>query len=650
MKYSYYLLGLLLGYYLIDFSPSYDMGITKKTFFDMANWDNSTIEGIIINKDKDIANIGMDFYDYNWYDLSNNSMVCQYNTSASDVENFCTNVKSKQNKIKIYNILLPSNHNFEEELLQNEKTKDIDVLYINNPKPNFILEMFNKVFYYLIIFIIFKTILSYLTGAFVAGVQQATDSGSPFRIIKPEKNKEKPQLLTKLKDIAGYQDTKAEVSEYIEYLKTREKYVKMGAKLPRGLLLIGKPGSGKTLLAKAIAGESQVSFIHCSGSDFNDRFIGMGSNRVGQLFKLARENSPSIIFIDEIDSIGASRDNYSQGISHEHNVTLNKLLVEMDGFSDNDNILVIASTNRHKSLDSALTRSGRFDRKIVIDLPNVKERQEIFSLYLSKIPLIKDLESNDNIEKFSLKLAKKTSGVSGADISNICNQSAILAVREDKDNVEWIHLEKAIDDIMIGIEKRSRMMSDQEKNIVAHHEAGHALMGYLLKDCSPPIKVSIIPRGVDALGFSQQEPEEKKLYNKEELLSRIAVLFGGRAAEDIMFNQITTGASDDIERATELLYSMITTYGLNQNIGLLNYQKSRHTNIGTNKQNKIEEEMTNISNKIYKWTQTILEKNKSLVEKLAESLLQNEILLGEEIAELIDSESKLINSLKVLEE
>jgi len=421
----------------------------------------------------------------------------------------------------------------------------------------------------------------------------------------------------------------------------------MNAKLPRGLLLVGKPGSGKTLLAKAIAGESKVSFIHCSGSDFNDRFIGMGSNRVGQLFKLARANSPSIIFIDEIDSIGASREGYSGGVSHEHNVTLNKLLVEMDGFSDNENILVIASTNRHKSLDSALTRSGRFDRKLVIDLPNVSERQDIFKLYLGKIPLPKN-EEKDILENFSLKLAKKTSGVSGADISNICNQAAILAVREEKENIEWNHLERAIDDILIGIEKRSRMMSDTEKNIVAHHEAGHALMGYLLQDCTPPIKVSIIPRGVDALGFSQQEPEEKKLYNRTELMSKVSVLYGGRAAEELMFDSVTTGASDDIERATEMLYSMFTTYGLSKTMPLLNYSKSRQTNVGIDKQNLIEEEMTIYANDIYEWTKIILETNKELVIKLAESLLENEILLGEDISKLIDPESKLIDSLRVL--
>lgn len=653
MKQSYYLFGILLAYLFIDFSPSNNMGITKKKFFEIVSWDNSTVDGIIINKDKDIANIGIDFYRYKWFDIDNNTNPCQYNISAPDVDKFCINTKYKMNKIQVYHILLPSNHNFEKELLKNDKIKDIEILYVNNPKPNFIFEILNKVFYYLIIFIIFKTIISYLTGAFVAGVHQATNTGSPFRIIKGDDKDPNNKMKTRLNDIAGYEDTKKEVNEYVEYLKTREKYVKMGAKLPRGLLLIGKPGSGKTLLAKAIAGEAGVSFIHCSGSDFNDRFIGMGSNRVGQLFKLARDNVPSIIFIDEIDSIGASRDNYSQGISHEHNVTLNKLLVEMDGFSDNDNILVIASTNRHKSLDDALTRSGRFDRKIIIDLPNVNERKAIFKLYLNKIPLTsKDTNKNINtkqLEDYSEKLSKKTSGVSGADINNICNQGAILAVRDDSNYVTWNHLEKAIDDIMIGIEKRSRMMSDEEKNIVAHHEAGHALMGYLLKDCSPPIKVSIIPRGIDALGFSQQEPEEKKLYNKNELLSKISVLFGGRAAEQIIFESITTGASDDIERATELLYSMITTYGLNDNIGLLNYHKSRHTNVGINKQNKIEEEMTSLSQNIYQWTQDVLKKYKKEVIDLAESLLKNEILLGDDISNIIDANKKILNSLRVLE-
>ena len=618
MKYSYVLIGLLMGYLFFDINPS---------------------------NHNSIANIDFNMLENKWFN-NDDHQICNYNVSNSDINQYCYSKKNIIHKgLNVY-IQLPNNHNFENELQKDNNTKDLDVVYINNPKPNYLIEIFNKVIFYVIIFVVFRTILSYLTGALVEGVHQATDTGSPFRIIKP--NDPKVKVMTKLSDIAGYKDTKDEVQEYIEYLKSREKYVKMNAKLPRGLLLVGKPGSGKTLLAKAMAGESGVSFIHCSGSDFNDRFIGMGSNRVGQLFKLARENSPAIIFIDEIDSIGASRESSSYGVSHEHNVTLNKLLVEMDGFSDNENILVIASTNRHKSLDSALTRSGRFDRKLVIDLPNVSERQEIFKLYLGKIPLPQEESKPDIIEDFSLKLAKKTSGVSGADINNICNQAAILAVREEYQNVEWTHLERAIDDILIGIEKRSRMMSDKEKEIVAHHEAGHALMGYLLEDSSPPIKVSIIPRGVDALGFSQQEPEEKKLYNRTELMSRVSVLYGGRAAEDLIFNSITTGASDDIERATDILYSMITTYGLSKSMPLLNYSKSRQTNVGIDKQNIIEEEMTIYATDIYEWTKNILTKNKELVCKLAKSLLENEILLGEDITKLIDPESKLLNSLRVL--
>jgi ATP-dependent metalloprotease FtsH len=638
MKGTYFLIGFLAFYMLIDTIPYDDNGITKKKMFDIASWDNSTINNVVINRENDIALLNVDFFDYRWKNKYNTSNYCD---TEELLNNDCIKIKEII-ETKNYKILLEKNHNFGNNLKENKHLEDTEILYVNTPKPNIVFELFNKVIYYLLLFIIAKTVISSAVGALVTGVSQATDTGSPFRIIKG--NDKAEHVKTKLNDIAGYEDTKKEVQEYIAYLKSRERYIKMGAKLPRGLLLIGKPGSGKTLLAKAIAGESGVSFIHCSGSDFNDRFIGMGSNRVGQLFKLARENSPSIIFIDEIDSIGASRDNYSSGVSHEHNVTLNKLLVEMDGFSDNENILIIASTNRHDSLDDALTRSGRFDRKIVIDLPNVSEREGIFKLYLERVTL----ENKLKIDEFSKKMAKKTSGVSGADINNICNQAAILAVREEKEVVEWNHLERAIDDIIIGIEKRSRMMTENERNIVAHHEAGHALLGYLLKDCSPPIKVSIIPRGVGALGFSQQEPEEKKLYNKEELLSKISVLFGGRAAEDVMFDKITTGASDDIERATELIYSMITTYGLSNKIGLLNYNKSRRYNIGQNKLNDIETEMTEITDEIYKWTSKIIEIHKEKIIKLAESLLKNEILLGEDIESLIDEDKNLINSLDII--
>lgn len=636
MKAGYYLIGILTTYMIIDGMKNPDYGITKNKIMEIINWDNSTLTNVIVNRENDVAVFNVDFYQ--------DVMRYKYNLS-----NFCNYDEDKENcvinreKIKsdYYKVLLPKNHRLDNELSRNKKTNAVDVLYVDNPEPNVIFDLFKKIIYYLLLFMIAKTIISGLVSGLVDGVSQATEGSTPFRIMK--QNDRVVTVNTNLKDIAGYEDTKKEVIEYITYLKNRTKYIDMGAKLPRGLLLIGKPGSGKTLLAKAIAGESGVSFIHCSGSDFNDRFIGMGSNRVGQLFKLARENSPSIIFIDEIDSIGVSRDNYSSGTSHEHNVTLNKLLVEMDGFDDNENILVIASTNRHNSLDEALTRSGRFDRKIVIDLPNVTERSAIFKLYFERIKI-----NNDDKEYFALKMAKKTSGVSGADINNICNQAAILAVRENKENIEWIHLEKAIDDILIGIEKRSRMMTEKERNIVAHHEAGHALLGYLLEDCSPPIKVSIIPRGVDALGFSQQEPEEKKLYNKEELLSKISVLMGGRAAEDIMFGKITTGASDDIQKVTQLIYSMITNYGLNENIGLLSYEKSRHHNIGQNKLDQIEEEMKRITDEIYSWTKNIINKNKDKIEILAKSLLEEEILLGEDIEKLIDENKELINSIQIL--
>jgi len=628
-------MGFLMAYMLIDGMQTPDYGITKRKMLDIVNWDNSSLASVIVNRENDIAVFNVDFY--------NNVSKYKYNTSNTcpsiHMED-CIFVKEKVES-DYFRVLLPKNHRIDNELSKIPKTKEVEVLYVNSPQPNFVFDLFRKISYYLLAFLIMRTILSSLVSGLVDGVSQATEGSTPFRIIK--KDDDDQTVKTRLDDIAGYEDTKKEVLEYIAYLKSREKYIKMGAKLPRGLLLIGRPGSGKTLLAKAIAGESGVSFIHCSGSDFNDRFIGMGSNRVGQLFKLARDNSPSIIFIDEIDSIGAARDNYGGGISHEHNVTLNKLLVEMDGFADNENILVIASTNRHKSLDDALTRSGRFDRKIVIDLPNANERKEIFKLYLDRISVNKD-----NKGDFAYKMSKKTSGVSGADISNICNQAAILAVREEKEVIEWIHLEKAIDDIIIGIEKRSRMMTEKERNIVAHHEAGHALLGYLLEDCSPPIKVSIIPRGVDALGFSQQEPEEKKLYNKEELLSKVSVLLGGRAAEEVMFGKITTGAADDIEKVTQLVYSMITNYGLNEKIGLLSYEKSRQYNIGQNKLDDIENEMKNITDNIYNWTKEIISKHEDKIRKLAESLLSEEILLGEDIEELIDEDKELINSIQVL--
>jgi len=507
----------------------------------------------------------------------------------------------------IFHMKTSIKNNYEQNLLQNVTSH---IVY-NNIKP-FIFYL-NNLFIFLLFFFGIKFIL-----------EQKKIKEQIFHVNK--------YIDVDFNDIIGLNEIKQDLKQYIDMIKNRDKYINCGAKIPKGLLFTGPPGTGKTLLAKAIAGEAETSFINISGSDFIEKYVGVGAKRIKKLFELARKNSPCIIFIDEIDSIGKKRNSVnSEG--QEYSQTINKLLCEMDGFNENDNILIIAATNMKQILDPALTRSGRFDRNIVFDIPNIDERKKLFKLYLNKIKISKDIEKN--FIKTCSKLAKITSGLSAADIANVVNQSIIIHLKNNKETgTTFKNLEQAIEEILVGVKKKERLMTKEEKNIVAHHEAGHALVAYLLKNTTPPIKVSIIPRGEAALGYAQQELNDKKLYSKDELYDKMCVLLGGRIAEEIIFNKITTGAYDDIEKLTKLSLDIVSKYGMSE-IGIINYDFN-DTYISDTIKLQIDTEMRLLIKKMYDITKELLLKNKNELIKIANHLLKKEVLLKDEIKNLIE--------------
>jgi AFG3 family protein len=378
------------------------------------------------------------------------------------------------------------------------------------------------------------------------------------------KNEKNPDI--KFDDIAGMNEPKKEIVEFVDFLKKSEKYKKLGAKIPKGALLVGPPGTGKTLLAKAIAGEAGVPFYSMSGSEFVEKYVGVGASRVRELFKKAKESSPSIIFIDEIDSVGKKRDHGNSNKSNEEREsTLNQLLVEMDGYGSDNTVIVIAATNRKDILDPALLRPGRFDRTIEINLPDRREREEILKIYLKKIKL----NQEKTVDEYAQRLSSLTPGFSGADLSNVVNEAAIISARFDKESVDSESFEKAYDRIIGGLETK-RILSIKEKKTVAFHESGHAVVGWMLEHSYPLVKVTIVPRSKGSLGFAQYMPDDILLYSKEQLLDLICVSLGGRVAEEIFFNRITTGASDDLKKVTNMARGIVVNYGMSE-LGLMTF-------------------------------------------------------------------------------
>lgn len=434
-------------------------------------------------------------------------------------------------------------------------------------------------------------------------------------------------------DVAGLDEAKAEVMEIVDFLKNPKKYTSLGGKIPKGALLIGPPGTGKTLIAKAVAGEAQVPFFSISGSDFVELFVGIGASRVRDLFRQAREKAPCIIFIDEIDAIGRARGrNFIQGGNDERENTLNQLLVEMDGFGTDSGVIILAATNRPDVLDSALLRPGRFDRQIAIDKPDLIGREQIFKVHLKNIKVMKELDLK--------KLAAQTPGFAGADIANVCNEAALIAARKNKKEVDISDFQDAIDRVIGGLEKKNKIISEEEKKIVAYHEAGHAICGWFLEHADPLVKVSIIPRGVAALGYAQYMPKEQFLYTTEQLIDSLCMTLGGRAAEDIIFGMISTGAQNDLERITKLAYAMVTIYGMNSKIGNLSYYDPQNE-YGFQKPyseetaKMIDQEVRALIDRAYERTKSLLTTKKYELEVLAEELLKKEILFQQDLERLI---------------
>jgi len=488
-------------------------------------------------------------------------------------------------------------------------------------------QMFSWVFFLVIMIVVWVFIMKRMSGGGAAGNQIFSIGKSKAKLHE----KGNPTDIT-FADVAGVDEAKEELEEIVDFLMKPSKYTKLGAKIPKGALLVGPPGTGKTLLAKAVAGEAKVPFFSLSGSDFVEMFVGVGASRVRDLFKQAKEKAPSIIFIDEIDAIGRARGkNAGFSSNDERENTLNQLLTEMDGFGSNSGVIIIAATNRADVLDKALLRAGRFDRQIYVDMPDVNERKAIFKVHLK--PIKKDKTIDIDL------LSKQTPGFSGADIANVCNEAALFAARKRKNSVSHTDFNEAVDRIVGGLEKRSRVISDTEKKTIAFHEAGHAIVSWLLRYASPLMKVSIIPRG-KSLGAAWYLPHERQITTTEQIFHEMCAAMGGRAAEKIMFNKISTGALSDLEKVTKQAQAMVTVYGLNDKIGNISYYDSRGEQSFTKPYSEatariIDEEVSKVIEQAYTKAQEILNLNKNKLTELAEALLKDEVIFKVDVERIL---------------
>ena len=551
-----------------------------------------------------------------------------------------TSVKSKEVTFELENI---GNHmNFEKSLDDRGYHK-----YENVNEVNYVGQILSYLLPFALIIIIWIFVMRRMAGGSGGGGQIFNIGKSRAQVYE----KGKTTNIT-FKDVAGLQGAKEEIVEIVEFLKNPKKYTELGAKIPKGALLVGPPGTGKTLLAKAVAGEAKVPFFSLSGSDFVEMFVGVGASRVRDLFRQAKEKAPSIIFIDEIDAIGRARGkNNGFNSNDERENTLNQLLTEMDGFGTNSGVIIIAATNRADVLDSALMRAGRFDRQIYVDMPDINERKEIFAVHLKPIKL----EPNIDVDF----LAKQTPGFSGADIANLCNEAALIAARNDKKQVEKQDFLDAVDRIVGGLEKKNKIITPEEKKSIAYHEAGHATISWLLEHAHPLIKVTIVPRG-QSLGAAWYLPEERSITTTEQILDDMCSTLGGRAAELVTFGKISTGALSDLEKVTKQAYAMVSIYGLNDKIGNISYYDSQGRDSFTKPYSDdtaktIDEEVSKLIESQYQRAIQLLKENKDKLQALAEKLLTSEVIFKEDLETIFgkrqwDKDATIVSDESVIED
>ena len=521
--------------------------------------------------------------------------------------------------------------NFENEIKNTKKEYQLDTSVDYETESN----VFGDLLLSLLPFVIIIGIWIYLMRRMSGGAAGGGAGGQIFNIGKSKAKlfDEKTDTRTSFKDVAGLEGAKEEVEEIVSFLKNPEKYTSLGGKIPKGALLVGPPGTGKTLLAKAVAGEAKVPFFSLSGSDFVEMFVGVGASRVRDLFKQAKDKSPAIIFIDEIDAIGRARGkNNMTGSNDERENTLNQLLTEMDGFGTNTNVIVLAATNRADVLDKALMRAGRFDRQIYVDLPDIRERKEIFEVHLKPIKTAETLDVDF--------LAKQTPGFSGADIANVCNEAALIAARKDKKAVNKQDFLDAVDRIVGGLEKKNKIVTLSEKETIAYHEAGHATVSWMLEHAAPLVKVTIVPRG-QSLGAAWYLPEERLIVRTEQMLDEMCATLGGRAAEKVIFDKISTGALSDLEKVTKQARAMVTVYGLNSTLGNVTYyDSSGQSEYGFTKPyseetaQKIDAEISLLIEAQYQRAIELLSKNKEKLTTLAKRLLEKEVIFKDDLEKI----------------
>ncbi|GGB79887.1 ATP-dependent zinc metalloprotease FtsH [Flavobacterium suaedae] len=537
-------------------------------------------------------------------------------------------VFGNQNKGPHYSLEIGNSELFQKRL---DTALEEGKLNVYNPEPE---SMWGDLFLTLLPILVLVALWIFMMRR-MAGGGAAGGGGQIFNIGKSKAKlfDEKNDIKVTFKDVAGLEGAKEEVQEIVEFLKNPEKYTSIGGKIPKGALLVGPPGTGKTLLAKAVAGEAKVPFFSLSGSDFVEMFVGVGASRVRDLFKQAKEKSPAIIFIDEIDAVGRARgkNNFS-GSNDERENTLNQLLTEMDGFGTNTNVIVLAATNRADVLDKALMRAGRFDRQIYVDLPDIRERKEIFEVHLTPLKKSEDLDTDF--------LAKQTPGFSGADIANVCNEAALIAARKDKKAVDKQDFLDAVDRIVGGLEKKNKIISKEEKRAIAIHEAGHATISWMLEHAHPLVKVTIVPRG-QSLGAAWYLPEERLIVRPDQMLDEMCATMGGRAAEKVIFDKISTGALSDLEKVTKQARAMVTIYGLNDKLGNITYYDSS----GQSEYNfskpyseetakTIDKEISELIEAQYLRAIKILEENKDKLIQLADILIEKEVIFKDDLEKI----------------